>query len=178
MNTSAVWTHKTFAATAAILLACCTLAYLQTREQTPAKIYYHNPAEAPAAAAAEAGMSGASFLRPRFLLFGDSLTERSLSGERGWGASLAHTFFRKVSDDGFGRCKICTFISLIADRLTLTRIIPIPTRPLEMAILYWGGGGYQALAAAHPLHATPLLTCQSHRCCGFNLPVAPLLRWT
>lgn len=34
--------------------------------------------------------------RPRILLFGDSLTERSFDPEGGWGASLAHRYARKV----------------------------------------------------------------------------------
>jgi hypothetical protein len=34
--------------------------------------------------------------RPVVLLFGDSLTERSMDPEGGWGATLAHFFARKV----------------------------------------------------------------------------------
>ena len=104
MATTANWSHKPFATTAAILLACCTLAFLQTRERPSAELHYHSPTEI-IAAAAGSRMSGAVFLRPRFLLFGDSLTERSLSGERGWAASLAHTYFRKVCDDGWKICR-------------------------------------------------------------------------
>lgn len=33
--------------------------------------------------------------RPKLILFGDSLTERAMS-MGGWGASLAHTYMRKV----------------------------------------------------------------------------------
>lgn len=36
--------------------------------------------------------------RPAVLLFGDSLTERSLDPEGGWGAVLAHYLARKVRD--------------------------------------------------------------------------------
>eukprot|EP00798_Chlamydomonas_sp_ICE-L_P021410 gene21410-28368_t len=34
--------------------------------------------------------------RPRFILFGDSLTQLSFDSEGGWGAGLQHAFFRKV----------------------------------------------------------------------------------
>jgi lysophospholipase L1-like esterase len=42
--------------------------------------------------------------RPAVLLFGDSLTERSLDPEGGWGAVVAHHFARKVDviNRGFG----------------------------------------------------------------------------
>ena len=35
-------------------------------------------------------------IRPTFLLFGDSLTQRSFSPEEGWGAALASAYCRKV----------------------------------------------------------------------------------
>eukprot|EP00798_Chlamydomonas_sp_ICE-L_P006097 gene6097-2694_t len=34
--------------------------------------------------------------RPKFILFGDSLTQRSMSSEGGWGAALAHNYGRKA----------------------------------------------------------------------------------
>ena len=42
--------------------------------------------------------------RPACLLFGDSLTERAMDSDRGWGAALAHHFGRKfdVLNRGFG----------------------------------------------------------------------------
>lgn len=42
--------------------------------------------------------------RPNFLLFGDSLTERSFDPSGGWGAALAHMYTRKadVINRGFG----------------------------------------------------------------------------
>eukprot|EP00879_Flechtneria_rotunda_P013486 GHRR01014080.1.p1 GENE.GHRR01014080.1~~GHRR01014080.1.p1 ORF type:complete len:266 (+),score=96.95 GHRR01014080.1:354-1151(+) len=45
-----------------------------------------------------------SLTRPVALLFGDSLTERSLDPEGGWGAALGHHFARKVDvvNRGFG----------------------------------------------------------------------------
>ena len=35
-------------------------------------------------------------IRPAFVLFGDSLTQRSFSPDQGWGAALASAYCRKV----------------------------------------------------------------------------------
>ena len=41
--------------------------------------------------------------RPKWILFGDSLTERSL-GFGGWGSSMAHAYYRKIDVVNRGQC--------------------------------------------------------------------------
>lgn len=53
--------------------------------------------------------------RPAVLLFGDSLTERSLDPRGGWGAAVAHHFARKVDviNRGFGGYNSCWALPLL-----------------------------------------------------------------
>jgi hypothetical protein len=67
--------------------------------------------------------------RPACLLFGDSLTERSMDSEYGWGAALAHHFGRKfdIINRGFGgvraacvraRARVCACVRMCVNMHT------------------------------------------------------------
>ena len=97
--------------------------------------------------------------RPKWILFGDSLTERSL-GFGGWGSSMAHAYYRKIDVVNRGQCMA---LALAVDLACMApcggpgqlqrscSYLPVPMQSAHrfMPCIFLGFGGYSSRWALH-----------------------------
>uniref|UniRef100_A0A0D6R2W6 SGNH hydrolase-type esterase domain-containing protein n=1 Tax=Araucaria cunninghamii TaxID=56994 RepID=A0A0D6R2W6_ARACU len=89
--------------------------------------------------------------RPQFMLFGDSLTQRSF-GEEGWGAALADRYSRKadVVLRGYGGYNTRWALFL------LDKIFPPPSHPPSVVTVFFGANDAALLGRSNERHRVPL----------------------